>query len=160
MTEQTARDLLIYFVTTFVNNGFSDIGTFLLPDYSVETQYEQDLDSYQFTDSTTAIQDLLRDGNTRPNEALRRLLTAAQQYFNRAAAIPEAYANAIATFDSADRLRLNTKIQLLGRDQESIINVSGILESTQLRQMQRLLGLLSERIGEEDDSFLNDLNNF
>jgi len=39
-----------------------------------------------------------------------------------------------------------------------VTNVSAVLENSQVRQMQRLLGILGERFGEEDDSFLNDLD--
>jgi hypothetical protein len=158
MTEQTARDLLDYLVTTFMNNGLSDIGTFLLADYGSATQYEQGFDSYLYMDSSTALQDLLQDRNTQPKEALRRLLIAAQHYFNRAAAIPRAYANAIATFESPERPPINKTIQLLERNQESVTNVSGILENKQLREMQQLLSVFNERINDEDDSFLNDLD--
>jgi hypothetical protein len=158
MTEQTATDLLTYLVTTFLNNGFSEIGTFLLPEYRTENQYEQDTTAYQYRDSSTALQDLLADRNTRPKEALRLLLAAAQQYFNLAAAIPNAYAAAIAVFDSTDRPQIDPTIRLVGRDQQSVTNVSAVLANSQMRQMQRLLGILGERIGEEDDSFLNDLD--
>jgi hypothetical protein len=158
MTEQTAADLLTYLVTTFLNNGFSDVGTFLLPEYGTENQYEQNTVAYQYRDSSTALQDLLRDGKARPKEALRLLLAAAQEYFGRASGIPEAYTGAIATFDSTNRPPIDRTIRLLGRDQESVTNVSAVLENSQLRHMQRFLGILSERIGEEGDSFLNDLD--
>jgi len=158
MTEQTARDLLTYLVTTFLNNGFSDVGTFLLPEYGTQSQYEQVNNNYQYRDSSTALQELIANRGTRPKEALRRLVTAAQQYFNLAAAIPKAYAGAIAGFDSTARPRIDPTIRLLGRDQETVTNVSAVLENSQVRQMQRLLGILGERIGEEDDSFLNDLD--
>src|SRR5262249_21366028 len=151
-------DLLTYLVTIFVNNGFGDIGTFLLPEVTAETQFELNGDSYQYRDSNTALQDLLSDSNVRSKEALRRLLTAARQYFDLAAAIPGAYATALAIFDSSDQLQINSTIRLLGRDQESVINLSAILASSQLRQMQRILGVLGEHINSENDSFLNDLD--
>jgi len=159
MTETTARDLLSYLVNTFVNNDLSDIGTYLLPGENEQSQFAQNVQTESFTNSTSAILELQRDAITRPRDALRRLLRAAQEYFNWAATIPEAYSQAISTFEASDQLPINKSIELLGRDQESTTNVSDILRSTQLRQMQRLLVTLSERINDEDDSSLNDLDN-
>lgn len=157
MTDQTATDLLTFLVTTFMNNGFSGVGTFLLPEYGITQQYEEETAGYQYQDSSTALQDLLSDSNTSPKETLRRLLTAAQQYFDLAAAIPEAYAATIAGFDSTNQPRIDPTIRLMERDQQSVTNVSTVLNNSQLRQMRRLLGVLREGIFGEDDSFLNDL---
>lgn len=157
MTEITAKAIFDMMVTEVRNQGFTDIGSFMIDEVQKDFEFEQFKEGYEYRDSYTIIDEteLL---STRPHgssEALMLLLDASIDYFTLASQIPSRFQFQMIKLTNNKNESSNILLNTVNEREE---NLTARLNNPAVQELITLLRTIRNNIDRNDDTILRLIN--
>lgn len=157
MTEQTAKQVFDMLVSEIRSKGFTDIGTFLIPQVNSENQFAEFSNDYKYIDTETALEEIIMRSNALRGSirALRELVNASLNYFTTAYEIPDSFSKSL---NELDKEKQDHDIYMTTTNEQTI-RLDTMIKTKPVSDLIRLLNGIQENMELDDDTFFNRIAN-
>jgi hypothetical protein len=151
MTDQTAKEISSVILGLLKQHDFTCIGTFALPEYGPDQEFDKYNEDYKYTDTETGFNDLaraaMREGDA--TAGLYNLTARAIEFFESSLALPDKFQNTLSEFGVAN----NEVPLLLSSINEESINIAQVLENENSVRLITMLKMIRDNIDLPDEDF-------
>ncbi|VFA41324.1 hypothetical protein [Chryseobacterium indologenes] len=154
MTQETAKKVFDILLLSIRENGFSDIGTFMIDKIPKEKEFEEFHSNYEYIDTENVIFNFekLSLNPTYTSYSLNKLVEACLEYFRLASEIPERYVSKLNKLTTEKRTKYEIKMEGIN---EETINIGAKLRSKKIQDLIIFFEKVRIGLDQDDETFLN-----